>query len=78
MEGERGKGEGGGEGKGGRIGLGVQVGLLPLDAPLGRPPPLSLLYIRGQGVTSKAHQLFLAVCGAPLHRLLLRSYCRSA
>ena len=38
--------------------------------PLGRPPPPSLLYIRGQGGTPETQQLIidlLAVCGAPLH-----------
>ena len=37
-------------------------------------PPL----YTGAGGTPKAQQLFLAVCGAPLHSLTPRSYRRSA
>ena len=42
-------------------------------APLGRPPPPPLLYIRGQGAPPSTSIVLLAVCGAPLHGLLLRS-----
>ena len=50
---------------------GVLVGLPP---PLARPwwqASSSLLYIHGQGAPQR-HNIVLAVCGAPLHRLLLR------
>ena len=55
--------------KGGVI-LPVGVGLPPWRALLlGRPPLRLLLYIQGQGGTSRQQLIIdlLAVCGAPLH-----------
>ena len=51
---------------------GVLVGLPPWRAPPGRPPPPPLLHIWGQGAPHSTSIVLLAVCGAPLHSLLLR------
>src|SRR5215216_774003 len=53
--------------------------LLAQDSIVGIFIPSSIpsSFIYGGRGHPEAHQLFLAMCGAPLHRLLLRSYCRS-
>ena len=45
--------------------------------PLAAPPSLPPIYMWGGGAT-QGHNIVLAVCGAPVHRLLPRSYFCSA
>ena len=65
-------------GKGGNLLL-LGVGIPPMGAPHEAGPlPRPLLYIRGRGHPIDTQVDCLAVCSAPLHRILPRSYRCSA